>query len=153
MPHSSRGCWAESLRSVESMKGREKPGWNFLGLYTMEGGTGYSSLQKRPLSFTWVFLVSKDRKWYPGISRAKRIPDTLTRAFYTLPGCSHWLTKLSLLTKFSKCLSQDNFINSGTASQKKIFYVYCELPSSQCQKLSKCQKLFKVSLQCSIPDQ
>lgn len=52
-----KGLQTESFMSVESMKGREKPGQNCLGFYTMEGGTGYSSLQKKPHSNLHGFFL------------------------------------------------------------------------------------------------
>lgn len=81
-----------------------------------------SSWKKASLQLTWVFVVSKDRKWHPRISRAKRF-QTLTYASYTLSYCSHWLTKLSLWTKSPKCLSEVNFISLETASERNLLHL------------------------------
>lgn len=94
---------------------------------------GYSSsLQKGPRSnLHGILLFPRSGSGTQKLAGQKGF-QTLTCAFYTLSGCSHCLTKLSLWTKSLKCLPQVNFISSGTASQKEIFYIYCELPSSRC---------------------
>lgn len=114
---------------------RQRKAWaEFPGVLHLgrRNGLFLLSLKRASFQFTWVFVVSKDRKWHPGIRREKRIPDALTCAFYAPSGCSHWPTKLFLWTRSPKCLPQGNFVSSGAASQKEIFYICCELPFLRC---------------------